>query len=54
MESLQQITQKSRKNTKKVKNKSKFLLKVNKLLLYNLFVKKRNPVDDEEFESEEV
>lgn len=48
------LLKKSRKNTKKVKNKSKFLLKVNKLLLYNLFVKKRNPVDDEEFESEEV
>lgn len=45
---------KSRKNTKKVKNKSKFLLKVNKLLLYNLFVKKRNPVDGKDFESEEV
>lgn len=45
---------KSRKNTQKVKNKSKFLLKVNKLLLYNLFVKKRNPVDGKDFESEEV
>lgn len=31
---------KSRKNTKNIKNKSKFLLKVNKRLLYNLFVKK--------------
>lgn len=47
------LIKKSRKNTKKLKNKSNFLLKVNKLLLYNLFVKKRNPVDDEEFESEE-
>lgn len=31
---------KSRKNGKKLKNKSNFLLKVNKLMLYNLFVKK--------------
>ncbi len=34
------ITAQSRKNTKNIKNKSKFLLKVNKRLLYNLFVKK--------------
>ena len=45
---------KRRKNNKKLKNKSKFLLKVNKLLLYNLCVKKRNPVDSKNFESEEV
>ncbi len=48
------LLKKSRKNSKNLKNKSNFLLKVNKLLLYNLFVKKRNPVDGEDFESEEV
>lgn len=48
------LLKKSRKNSKKLKNKSNFLLKVNKLLLYNLFVKKHNPVDDRDFESEEV
>lgn len=48
------LFKKSRKNSKKLKNKSNFLLKVNKLLLYNLFVKKRNLVDGEENESEEV
>ena len=37
---VNKITAKSRKNTKNIKNKSKFLLKVNKRLLYNLFVKK--------------
>lgn len=31
---------KSRKNSKNIKNKSKFLLKVNRLMLYNLFDKK--------------
>ncbi len=44
---------KSRKNTKKIKNKSKFLLKVNKHLLYNLFVKRQHPVKRENKESEE-
>lgn len=48
------LLKKSRKNGKNLKNKSNFLLKVNKLLLYNLFVKKRNLVDGEETESEEV
>ncbi len=37
---------KSRKTTKKLKNKSKTLLKLNKHLLYNLNVKKRVRVDD--------
>lgn len=45
---------KRRQNSKKLKNKSKFLLKVDKLLLYNLFVKKRNPVDGEKTEGKEV
>lgn len=48
------LLEKSRKKGKKLKNKSNFLLKVNKLLLYNLFVKKRNPVDGGKIESEEV
>lgn len=52
--SINKLLKKSRKNGKKLKNKSNFLLKVNKLLLYNLFVKKRNLVDGEETESEEV
>ncbi len=51
---FKKMISKRRKNSKKLKNKSKFLLKVNKLLLYNLFVKKRNPVDSKENESEEV
>lgn len=51
---INKLLEKSRKNGKKLKNKSNFLLKVNKLLLYNLFVKKRNLVDGEETESEEV
>lgn len=50
---FKKIISKRRKNSKKLKNKSKFLLKVNKLLLYNLFVKMRNPVDSKENESEE-
>ncbi len=44
---------KHRKNTKNIKNKSKFLLKVNKLLLYNLFVKKQRSAKRESQESEE-
>lgn len=44
---------KRRKNTKNIKNKSKFLLKVNKLLLYNLFVKKQHPTKRGFNESEE-
>lgn len=44
---------KSRKKTKNIKNKSKFLLKVNKLMLYNLFVKKRHSVKSDVTESEE-
>ncbi len=44
---------KRRKNTKNIKNKSKFLLKVNKLLLYNLFVKKQHPTKRDFNESEE-
>ena len=44
---------KQRKNTKNLKNKSKFLLKVNKRLLYNLFVKKQHTVNRENEESEE-
>lgn len=47
------ISLKSRKNTKNIKNKSKFLLKVNKLLLYNLFVKKQHPTKRDFNESEE-
>ena len=47
------LSAKSRKNTKNIKNKSKFLLKVNKLLLYNLFVKMRHPSKREFNESEE-
>ncbi len=47
------IVVKSQKNTKKIKNKSKFLLKVNKHLLYNLFVKKQHSVMRENKESEE-
>lgn len=39
--------EKSRKRTKKLKNKSKTLLKLNKHLLYNLNVKKRFRVNDE-------
>lgn len=38
--------EKSRKRTKKLKNKSKTLLKLNKHLLYNLKVKKQVRVDD--------
>ncbi len=41
---------KGRKRSKNLKNKSKFLLKVNKHLLYNLNVKKQNQVDDNIFE----
>lgn len=37
---------KGRKRSKNLKNKSKFLLKVNKHLLYNLYVKKQDQVDD--------
>lgn len=51
---INKLLKKSRKNGKKLKNKSNFLLKVNKHLLYNLFVKKRNQVDGKETESEEV
>lgn len=47
------LSAKSRKNTKNVKNKSKFLLKVNKILLYNLFVKKQRSVNNGISESEE-
>lgn len=38
---FKKTVKKSRKSTQKVKNKSNFLLKVNKHLLYNLFVKKQ-------------
>lgn len=44
---------KHRKNSKNIKNKSKFLLKVNKRLLYNLFVKKSHTVNRGSEESEE-
>lgn len=47
------IFTKSRKNKKNIENKSKFHLKVNKLLLYNLFVKKRHTVKSGITESEE-
>lgn len=47
------IFAKQRKNTKNIKNKSKFLLKVNKRLLYNLFVKNQHTVNRENEESEE-
>ena len=47
------ILSKSRKKRKNIKNKSKFLLKVNKLMLYNLFVKKQGPAKHEISESEE-
>lgn len=40
------ILKKSRKNSKKLKNKSNFLLKVNKHLLYNLNIRKKIPVND--------
>ncbi len=50
---VNKFAQKSRKNSEKIKNKSNFLLKVNKLLLYNLFVKKQISVDGKDFESEE-
>lgn len=52
-ELLNKLSLKSRKNTKNIKNKSKFLLKVNKLLLYNLFVKKQHPTKRNFNESEE-
>ncbi len=45
---------KGRKRTKNFKNKSKFLLKVDKHLLYNLFVKKQNQVDDDISSEREV
>lgn len=47
------LSVKHRKNTKNIKNKSKFLLKVNKLLLYNLLVKKQHSAKHEFEESEE-
>lgn len=50
---LNNLSVKSHKNTKNIKNKSKFLLKVNKLLLYNLLVKKQHPTKRESSESEE-
>ena len=50
---LNNLSAKSHKNTKNIKNKSKFLLKVNKLLLYNLFVKKQHPTKRDFNESEE-
>ncbi len=50
---FKKISLKSRKNTKNIKNKSKFLLKVNKLMLYNLFVKKRHSAKSDVSESEE-
>lgn len=50
---LNNLSAKSHKNTKNIKNKSKFLLKVNKLLLYNLLVKKQHPTKRESSESEE-
>lgn len=52
-ELLINLSAKSHKNTKNIKNKSKFLLKVNKLLLYNLLVKKQHPTKRESSESEE-
>lgn len=48
------ILKKGRKRTKNIKNKSKFLLKVDKHLLYNLFVKKQNQVDDDNSKEREV
>ena len=50
---LNNLSAKSHKNTKNIKNKSKFLLKVNKLLLYNLLVKKQHPAKRKSSESEE-
>ncbi len=41
------ILKKGRKTSKNIKNKSKFLLKVNKHLLYNLNGKKQNQANDE-------
>lgn len=41
------LFKKGRKTSKNIKNKSKFLLKVNKLLLYNLNGKMQNQADDE-------
>ncbi len=48
------IWKKGRKRTKNMKNKSKFLLKVNKHLLYNLYVKKQNQVDGDISKEREV
>ena len=50
---LNNLSAKSHKNTKNIKNKSKFLLKVNKLLLYNLLVKKQRSAKHDFEESEE-
>ena len=43
---IDKILKKSRKKAQKMKNKSKFLLKVNKHLLYNLNVKKQNSAEN--------
>ncbi len=48
------LLKKGRKRSKNIKNKSKFLLKVDKHLLYNLFVKKQNQVDDGILDEREV
>lgn len=40
------LFKKSRKNTENIKNKSNFLLKVNKHMLYNLYNSKRKSEDD--------
>ncbi len=51
---LVKIFSKHRKNSKNIKNKSNFLLKVNKLMLYNLFVKKRHSAEKCSTNREEV
>lgn len=48
------IRKKGTKTEKNIKNKSKILLKVNKNLLYNLFVKKRNSVKNGKVNEKDV
>lgn len=43
--SVGKIMKKFRKRDENIENKSKIHLKLNKHLLYNLFIKKQNPVD---------
>jgi spore cortex biosynthesis protein YabQ len=43
--SIGKLMKKFKKRDKNIENKSKIHLKLNKHLLYNLFIKKQNPVD---------